>query len=353
MLYTYPIAAVEKNWIHDCIAEILETIHGKIRAGEEIGIWPDVVPDTYRDRLRSRRGLKNRIDDYVHEFQALSAEFQDSAMESLARQNQIEQLLNCSCDPIGIDDHSDGFCSAVHELFKFCFKLLTDFMVRDAQYKIIYDCTAHHVCPFCGLDHFDAPQAPRHSHDHYLARNKYPFAGANLRNLVPMCDRCNSSYKGFADVLHKDGYRRRVFDPYREECVSISLLRSEFVGGVDAGIPNWVVDFIPELLPQIEAWDDVFKIRERYIRDHLNDCFFKWLEEFANYCIENNRSADTDTALTESIENYIRITQYTGLQDRAFLKSAVFKYLNQECCRGNSHAIQIIRRRFDSASAYS
>ena len=80
------------------------------------------------------------------------------------------------------------------------------------------------MCPFCGCEYFDAPGAPREDLDHYLPKSLYPFAAANLRNLVPMGMKCNERYKLAQDILRDAaGVRRRSFDPYAERQIKVIL----------------------------------------------------------------------------------------------------------------------------------
>ena len=83
------------------------------------------------------------------------------------------------------------------------------------------------MCPFCALEYFDAPGAPREDLDHYLAVSRYPFAAANLRNLTPMGMKCNERHKGDGDILRDEaGNRRQSFDPYVERELQVSVLNS-------------------------------------------------------------------------------------------------------------------------------
>lgn len=76
------------------------------------------------------------------------------------------------------------------------------------------------------------PDVPRHDLDHYLAISRYPFSGTNLKNLTPMGDRCNSSYKLALDILYDpNGNRLPCYDPYGDVTASFSLEGSELFGG--------------------------------------------------------------------------------------------------------------------------
>ena len=93
--------------------------------------------------------------------------------------------------------------------------------------------------------------------DHYLPHSLYPFAATNLRNLVPMGGKCNQRYKHSQDILRgANNVRRRVFDPYADQQVGISVSNSVAFGGEDGITPRWQVDFVPER-DECTAWDEV------------------------------------------------------------------------------------------------
>ncbi|RKH58874.1 hypothetical protein D7V93_15940 [Corallococcus llansteffanensis] len=224
----------------------------------------------------------------------------------------------------------------VKDLFGFAFDLLTDLKVRDQQYSAIYAATAEHVCPFCGTEYFDAPGAPREALDHYLTKSRYPFAAANLRNLVPMGHKCNSSYKLTSDLLYcADGLTRRVaIDPYSHTTISVVLDDSDPFDGTTAHTPKWAIKFIPDS-PALQTWDDVFSIRERYRQSHLDRDFASWLKGFQRWARTAKLQADTDDKLVDALRQYEEYFGASGMQDRAFLKAAVFRMLRRHCELGN------------------
>jgi hypothetical protein len=132
----------------------------------------------------------------------------------MVQQNAIADLVSCASDCECLAELPTTIQAPAKNLFLFGFSLLTDLGVRDLHYSAIYNATSYHLCPFCGLEYFDAPGAPREDLDHYLASSRYAFAAANLRNLSPMGMKCNERYKLAGDILRDaTGNRRRSFDP--------------------------------------------------------------------------------------------------------------------------------------------
>ena len=72
MLYGYPIAATAENWLHDCLGEMLRSIHASLQVGKSPQLWPNILPAAYRSKLRRRRGLQEKLDAYQKAVEVLS-----------------------------------------------------------------------------------------------------------------------------------------------------------------------------------------------------------------------------------------------------------------------------------------
>src|SRR5262249_35404291 len=290
--------------------------------------WPDIIPEEHRDRLSSRTGLRERLDRYMVALVALRVSQRQKILTCLSQQNQIKDLVSGAADCDLLDDLPISIRRPISDLFGFAFGLLTDLGVRDKHYHAIYSAASYHVCPFCGCEYFDAPGAPREDLDHYLVKNLYPFAAANLRNLVPMGMKCNERYKVAKDILRDEGgVRRRSFDPYDHSPIDISLNNSQPFEGLDGRIPEWHIDFVPESL-ECTTWDNVFAVRDRLKRDVLNQSFFQWLGNFAVWFKEKIGVADPDDhQLLDAIRQYVEFLRLMGLTGREFLRAPVFQML--------------------------
>jgi hypothetical protein len=234
VLYGYPVAATAENWLHETLCTMLESIHNSVEAGTSPPSWPDIIPATHRAQLRTRVGLRDRLVRYNAALSRLSADNRRKVLTCLSQQNLIETLVSCNANCDLLSDLPTLVREPIVDLFEFAFSLLTALGIRDRQYHIIYTDAAYHVCPFCGCEYFDAPGAAREDLDHYLVRNLYPFAAANLKNLVPMGTKCNARYKQAQDILRDNqGVRRKSFNPYADRKLDVILDRSIPFGGVD------------------------------------------------------------------------------------------------------------------------
>ncbi|MEQ9668146.1 hypothetical protein [Coleofasciculus sp. G2-EDA-02] len=349
MLFGYPIAATAENWLHECLCETLQLIHTCIETGKSPPAWPILIPETYRNRLQRRTGLKNRLETYQTALAKLNAKKRQQILQALNDQNKIALLLSCQHDCETIQDLPQIIHKPVRDLFIYAFEILKeeDLGIRDQHYKVIYDAVSDHICPFCGYEDFDAPGARREALDHYLSKEKYAFAAANLRNLVPMGNKCNSRYKLAQDILRKDdGTRRKSFDPYNHGTLTVSLDNSQPFAGkrgkTGEQLPKWNIDFGSNS-EEVATWDDVFHIRERYERDVLNEGFTSYLREFGNYCKYGDSVPTSTEELIDAIRKYTSYQESNGFKDKAFLKAAVFRMLHRHCQNGDERLIQFIK----------
>lgn len=335
MLFGYPVAATQDNWLHECIVEAVRNVHAAVDAGKRYPGWPQILPDAQRAKLKSRTGLRERVKAYDRAIRKLSKDDRDVVLEAVEAENRISDLLSGACDCNTIDGLPDVVRDPVDALFGFAFGLLAELDVRDVQYAAIYAAAPEHMCPFCGTEYFDAPGAAREALDHYLTRSRYPFAAANLRNLVPMGHKCNSSYKLASDLLRRaDGTRRVAFDPYNHTTISVVLDGSDPFDGKTPNTPKWKIEFVPDTAA-VQTWDDVFSIRERYLHSHLDPDFARWLGSFQRWARSVGLQAETDDKLVAALRKYEEYLGASGMQDRAFLKAAVFRMLRRHCEAGH------------------
>lgn len=127
------------------------------------------------------------------------------------------------------------------------------------------------VCCVCGTEYLAQVRADendneqwRGPYDHLLAKDLYPLYGVDPKNLLPICDTCNSKAKLAKDLVLKDGVRRLSFSPWTERA---SLEEIEVVVD-DANdlFPRVVVSFRsndPDRQEKLATWDDVYKIKSR------------------------------------------------------------------------------------------
>jgi hypothetical protein len=328
MLFGYPLDSTSENWLHDFLVETITIINKNINDGKAMEEWPDFISDAYKDKMKSRYGIRDRLATYKEEAAKLSEAERAKISLMLKEQNLIATLLSAKTSCGKLADLPASIQDSIKKLFEFAFGLLTDLGVRDRQYKRIHSEIDSKVCPFCGFEYFSAPKSKREALDHYLVESKYPFAAANLRNLVPMGGKCNSQYKHAEDVLWRvDGNRRIVFDPYLTGTQTLSLdnskINNTLIGPL---VSEWVVEF-SYAGEEVTTWDEVFSLRKRYKEDVLNEETIKqWMNEFKSWCLRSKQNLTDRLSVGVAIEAYSGFLTDCGFNDRAFIKAAVFKF---------------------------
>ena len=344
MLFGYPKEAAKETWFHECVVVMLQAIHESIRNGQEPPAWPAIIPLEHRNDLRRKTGLRDRLKKYQDTIALLTADEAIKVLKALVEQNDIEHLLSGECECNAIDELPEIIWEPIQSLFEYGFNLLGALGIRDRQYEIIFDATPFHVCPFCGVEYFDDPAAPREPLDHYLPRSRYPFAAINPRNLIPMGGKCNSKYKLAKDILFADdGTRRKVADPYNWGSTNISLVDSvPFEGTREIfPLPLWQIEFEPDV-DELSTWDSVFDIKQRYRRDVLDADFMSMLREFSIYCKDRKVKIKSPKDIVDALENFSEYWKESGMKDKAFMKAAVFDMLCHHCKQGNDRLIELI-----------
>ncbi|ATN35234.1 hypothetical protein ACO34A_15635 [Rhizobium sp. ACO-34A] len=340
MLFTYSPSGLQENWLNDTIISIVSSGMDAIAEGNAPTEWPDCIPLGKRAALQTRTGIRDRLITLYQSFGALEPDVRAQLQQAMLRQTALPEVLTDGLECVSITDFPKEVKVAVRSLFDFLFELLSELQVdgkciRDIQYSAIYAELKDRICPFCGLGYFRGPGAPRHNLDHYMPISRYPFAGADLRNLPPICSECNSDFKGATDILYDaQGIRRMCSDPYNGPTYTISLAGSRlFEGESLKGIqyPQWVIGFLGPTQAQAATWDEIYKIRDRYIRDVLTPDFLPWLRHFAKWYVGAKGYDHDGQTIASSIPEYIELVIQDGWADRAFLKAQVFLLVSQEC----------------------
>lgn len=187
------------------------------------------------------------------------------------------------------------------------------------------------VCPFCGLNTYKNPNnIRREDFDHYLNKADYPFAAANMRNLVPMCVECNEAYKRDINIIFENLNRVVAFYPYG------------VVNGVDIEITcnnyptindrkgRWSTNIVPknatEIL-KITNWDRVFHVKER-MANEIKEYYQEWIDKAFHMVGFNDVAGEAN--FRTFFANQALIAQesaYRKMEPREYLRSAFFDFI--------------------------
>lgn len=127
------------------------------------------------------------------------------------------------------------------------------------------------VCCVCGTEYLAQVRADendneqwRGPYDHLLAKDVYPLYGVDPKNLLPICNTCNSKAKLAKDLVLKDGVRRLSFSPWVERASFQEI--EVVVDDANDLFPRVVVNFRsadPDRQEKLATWDDVYQIKSR------------------------------------------------------------------------------------------
>jgi hypothetical protein len=184
---------------------------------------------------------------------------------------------------------------------------------KDEFYKLIVDTET--VCHCCGVGTMlNIYQGPVGALDHYFPINHYPFSSINFKNLIPICDICNSKYKTQKDTLFllktitKFGVKRtsfikyKAFFPYSNEYdlidVSVKINNNDINNLTkDDIIINYSLENRDE---EILNWERLFKVNEVHKANLLSNESREYINQ--QFEVINNFGLDFE-AYYETLSN--------------------------------------------------
>lgn len=199
--------------------------------------------------------------------------------------NKIEQLCKGEIEPVTYREISlidENLSKELQELFGQLYKSVID---REPFYSIYGHKSDFYkqiignetICCCCGVGTMpNKHQNPVGALDHYFPINHYPFSSINFKNLVPICDICNSKYKTQKDTLFeittktKKGKKihnikkYKAFYPYSTEYeiidVSVSITNNDLSNLTKEDIS--IEYTLPNCEAEIVNWERLFNVSE-------------------------------------------------------------------------------------------
>jgi hypothetical protein len=343
MLINYPINSVQdNNFVHESIYEAISLIFNNLNNGAAVPIWPAILPQKHRAKLRSRRAIRVLLVELKDIATPLSVAQRDKALAFIDNQNDIDGLLDGTTALSVIDADIQLFIDCFERIFLEGFKLLTRTESRDGHYKAIYDSLASKTCPFCGYEPFEAPGLKREDEDHYLLKDNYVASAANLFNLVPMGGKCNKSYKLQQDIIVKNNTRRKALNPYGNIKAEICLRRTAAITLLDDK-PEWHIAITPDI-EETRTWNEVFSIENRLKETVLSPNYNAVLNEVRDFLnLLNLDSESTNDQVLNGLNEFEIYKKNNPEQGLGFLKDKVVAMLNFYFESENPLVVALIR----------
>jgi len=274
--------------------------------------------------------LPGLLSDFYHAYKDLAREERRKLYSIFRVMNKVEILCSGELPHYDITSIPAGIRAESKALFLYLFKSLE----KQSHYQLFFRKLApnRRYCPFCGLGNLFVPADQTQDYDHCIFKADYPFAAINPRNLAPMCERCNRTYKEEKPLLlNAARTRRKAFYPYKDHGmdIGISLAGSQRPAGLgDQG--NWILKFTPRN-EEVETWEDVFELPNRYVQYELHQHYDAWLRQFESWALEDLKpvpgpswgEADIRAAANKHAAFWFRESKIP----EKLLRSEVFRFL--------------------------
>jgi hypothetical protein len=249
--------------------------------------------------------------------------------------NKIRELCNGDIQPVKyeqIQTISTDLKKAIKlfcdNLYDHCIKLApfyTSYENINTYYKTVVKKSS--VCKCCGINKVLTQfHTHRSALDHYLPRKHYPFNSLNFRNLIPICDTCNSKYKLSEDTLYitaNNGSKTRTvaFYPYSRTIHNIEI-DITFTKNFDSTIEPKDIEIELYCIgntDKLSSWDRIFGIKENYKAECCTDEMRMYYEE--QYIAIINYG--------QTHQQYITMLQNNKYGDINFLKIPFLEAINK------------------------
>lgn len=219
---------------------------------------------------------------------------------SIRNSNDIEQICRGTIIPTKSTDIPPEVKDLLIVLFQ---KLYNDVLFgkffqphygdRKSHYHSFRKCLKnnHEKCPACGIRLLhNEDEDITDQYDHYLSKDLYPFSTINFKNLIPVCNDCNSILvKSNNDILQHTG---KVFYPFERKKKLIDI-KLNIVKNDANNLKNiqWGVTYKVELGRENEltAWKAIYKVEKRHV-DYVSGWIPKWNDKLWKYL--NDRQAE-------------------------------------------------------------
>jgi len=310
---------------------------------EETTFTDNLIHKDFKGIVSSCDNLDALLKNVFEEYKKLDKHSRDCIIEGFKNNNLIDKLCCGEVEPIHYKDIPQPLRGHLEDLFKYLYNKVLNtsaYISNHCNMKEHFNESRelnrkYKYCPFCGLYRLNSNfDIKRDDYDHYLPKAKYPFNSINFRNLVPICNECNTKYKKAKDPLFKDddkSKRRKVFYPYDTLIDNMSFKLSIVSQGksyiTDDDLSMEITSDLNRY-DEINSWDDVFEIKKRYIAE-IKDKIYMWLDSFIIHIYKKAKDKP-GFDFNKLLDEYLNDLDYLRFDEQNFLKKAAFEYLAAE-----------------------
>jgi len=184
--------------------------------------------------------------------------------------NQIEKLCDGTYQPVLYDDleiFNPNLKKAIKSIYDNLYEQSKIGLKKISEhYNEFVKINKKGICPFCGIYPMDGQYSKtREPYDHFLPKSLYPFTSINLKNLVPMCHKCNSGYKMTkSPIFDSSKNRRKAYYPYgaiADITINVSL-KSNNIQNLEPNDISLIISSTEQ--EKVDTWQELFGIDARY-----------------------------------------------------------------------------------------
>lgn len=261
--------------------------------GEEIIFGPRT---DLRSKFRALYDKYKGINDISERQKILNAFFNTNRIIDLCNNQQ-------GLDTIELSELHPTIRKEIDDVFLYLYNLalnhqpFIDFVednLDKAIRRFTYD-NEIEICPFCGLETMiQITGQARIALDHWLNKDRFPFAAVNFNNLIPIGSRCNDSgVKGVKNVLKDKTQQNRVksfypFSIHHGIVVKFTFINEPSIDGVKD--EDWRLDIFPYDNSEtdiFESWDYIFNISIRYYNYFKEYPLLRWEKNYNDFIKKN------------------------------------------------------------------
>lgn len=323
MLFQYEYVDDNVKIMHECMSYLVKGFW--CNASGEFDVesitnekLKDMILRIYRNPQITKDHLYGPIKSIYEKFTQLSDIQKNTISQFFDMNNSIQELFEDKSriymDFNDLKQIDEDLSKEIHKFFE---SIYTDVIhLKDVKDVLNSSMDRHYkkfikknteLCPFCGLHLLEfGERLPKEAYDHFLSKGEFPFTSINLKNLAPMCSRCNSSYKLKKNPIAKDAKRVKAFYPYGRNDIDIGVdvsLQTKKIDGLSQKDVNIELKTL-KYKEEVESWDRVFRIKDRYKQKVSSKLGAKaWLDEVNSAINRKNKPYTIDEYIELLEEN--------------------------------------------------
>lgn len=278
--------------------------------------------------------LKEKFEYFFNSYKVMDESSRTSFHDAVLKCQKIEDFFGnqADCSPFKEETTTALIGNeSLNELANYLFTVTLKSPEWDiaGHYEVIYKAMKYKICPFCGVEMMH--QSFREDYDHLAAKSLYPLLCVHPRNLVPMCNTCNTKAKKGKDVLYTiDGKRRTMVYPYLKYIKVSFDYTSSIIPQTDKKNMSgkWVINISPNNA-STKNWNYIFNIETRYIVDFLTPSFDDWINDFIDDCVDHGIDLTQINLMQNEFATFAMKFKEKWFKHSNIIKGPLFDFLSK------------------------